>query len=141
MNPKFCRYTPSMLRSLGYIFDFSSNRLLVIPDEVESRFQSEIFAYGGFKDIIKTLFADSRHPEFETLVTENSSPEVVSFVNNFLMKQIDFVPASSSDDEAFDMIIPRSVQSEAELRPYLDNLKQFISESRKSSVDESSSNN
>lgn len=139
MNPKYCRYTPSMLRSLGYEYDFSLNRLLCIPDEAHALTQSEIFAYGGFKEIIKILFSDSRHPEFEALVTENSSPEVLSFVNNFLMKQINSVPASASDEDAFNMIIPRSVQTESELRPYLDNLKQFISESRKTVSNESSS--
>lgn len=142
MNPKYLRYTKSMLCSLGYSCDTLSNHELVNPFPSDSIEEKEIFAYGNFKGIIKTLFADTWTPEFSSILSQNSAPEVLSFVNNFLMRKIESLPSSSSDEVAFNLIIPRSVQSDSELRPYLDNLKQFITESRKQlSNNETTSNN
>ncbi|UPW41307.1 hypothetical protein [Sigmofec virus UA08Rod_4258] len=134
MNPRYCRYTSTQFRSLGYPDPehFIGSRELVDPFPEVSATEREMFAYGKFKSIIKVLFAESRHPEFDALVTENSSPEVRNFVNNFLFKQIQCLPACSTDEDAFNSIIPRDVQTEAELRPYLDNLKQYISDYRAS---------
>lgn len=130
MNPKYCRYSSAMRSSLGYSVDFSNVRHLRTSSLVASSRASELFSYGNFKGIILELFSDSRTPEFDNLLTQNSSPEVVNFVNNFLFKEIQTLPPAVSDEEAFATIIPRSVSTDAELAPYLDKLRGVISEAR-----------
>lgn len=100
-----------------------------MPVTVEDKTRARVFAYGNFENIIKVIFADGI-PDFSKLVTSHSDPAVRDFVNNFLMKEIPRIPPASTDEEAFAMIIPRSVQTESELRPYLDLLKNYISSAR-----------
>lgn len=129
MRTEFCRYTPEMFQALGLNPDARQFHVMTVTEEDLQR--QRLFAYGDFEAIIKTLFdnPDAR-PGFDNLLSENSAPEIVSFVNNFLMKEIQTIPPMQSDEDAFASIIPRSVQTEGELRPYLDNLKKFISENR-----------
>lgn len=129
MKTKYRRYSVSDMVSLGYSPHFAN--CTAMRSTAQDSSKSEIFAYGNFKSIIKILFSDiDSRPGLDGTLTSSTSPEVVNFVNNFLMREIRCQPPLRSDDDAFNSIIPRSVQTESELRPYLDNLKQFISEAR-----------
>lgn len=124
------RYTSSMFRSLGLTDEFnnSPDMPMASPEQIA---KDELFAYGNYKELIQTLFKDGfSYGDLHKIVTQSSDQGVVTFVNNFLFKSLPKLPGYPTDEDAFNSIIPRSVQTEAELRPYLDNLKQFISDYR-----------
>lgn len=129
MRSKYCRYSPDSLRVLSGSPHF--NNCTEMPFTDLDKAKQDLFSFGNYKSIICTLFSDpDSRPDFNSLLSEKSSPEVISFVNNFLMKEIQTLPPALSDEDAFNSIIPRSAQSEAEIRPYLDALKQFIADNR-----------
>lgn len=103
------------------------DKIFISDEDIEKQ---NIFAYGRFENIIKTIFSNG-NVDIRTLLSSTSSPEVREFVDNFLMKEISTMPPSSTDEEAFATIIPRLCQTESELRPYLDGLKGLISEARR----------
>lgn len=118
-----------MFVSLGLTDEYNDQPVPVMSDFEKA--SMDAFAYGDYKTIIQTLFKDGfSYGDLQRVVTQNSDPAVVSFVNNFLFKELDALPSCTTDEDAFASIIPRSVSTEAELRPYLDNLKNFIKEYR-----------
>lgn len=135
--PRHSRYSDSMLLGLGlspvgrYLPDFVSKD----SDLVEMLKWSK----GDFANIIDAIFDGSHVNIFDKLTSSSTPAHVKEFINNFLMKRISVVPSHYNDDEAFDSIIPRSLQTSAELSPYLDKLRSLVQEARKPSVNSSSS--
>lgn len=127
---RYSRYSDEMLRGLGICPDHRGK-----PDFIPNDKDAQELVYwfkGDFGNIIDTIFDGSPVNLFDKLTSTNTPDHVKNFINNFLMKRIQSVPSSMSDDEAFASIIPRRAQTSAELQPYLGRLKDIVSDFRKS---------
>lgn len=134
MKRKYCRYSDSMLLSLGLrpentpADDFEAPVNCPYPsvDMVE-------IARGKFGQILDVLYT-SKDGDLDnavkTLVSESAPIEIQSFVKNVLMCPLTPLKSAPDDATAFDMIIPRSAQTSRELIPYLDVIKNEVSAAR-----------
>lgn len=129
MNPKYCRYTPAMIKSLGMHRGSAQNQTnLAVPNGLDDIQRQTL---GQFKNIIDILYSstdgrlDSNPMRF---IGDNVSDTVKTFAANVLLCPITSLKAAPDDDTAFDMLIPRSAQSAAELKPYLNYLRDYVSQ-------------
>lgn len=125
------RYTEKQLRSLGYPIYDECDTL-----EWESRDRLDALVKGQFKNVIDVLFSStdgSLDSNPASLVSENAPECVRIFAQNFLLKEVPAARCAPDDATAFDLLIPRSVSSRAELAPYVDFLTQEVSNALKSS--------
>lgn len=89
---------------------------------------------GEFKNIIDVLYSSkdgSLDNDLDRYISRDSvNPSVRSFVESVLKCNVSSLMSAPDDDTAFDMIIPRSAQTESELRPYLGYLKNQVRQHR-----------
>lgn len=134
MKRKYCRYSDSMLISLGLRpentpsddYEVSVNCPYSSVDMIE-------VARGKFGQILDVLYTSKDGDldnSVKTLVSESAPIEIQSFVKNVLMCPLKPLKAAPDDASAFDMIIPRSAQTSRELIPYLDVIKNEVSAAR-----------
>lgn len=90
-------------------------------------------AYGKFENIIRLIYSSpnsvSLCNDVVNQLSENVPPDVRTFINNFLLKEVPKLNGCSDDNTAFESIIPRNVRTLNELSPYLDNLHSLIQSS------------
>lgn len=132
MLRKYCRYTPSQLRSLGLDPDYVPiERPDINTEENKKRHQELIF--GQFRSVIDLLF-DSKDGslDYDALnhVTSSASPVVQQFASNVLAASIQSLQSAPDDETAFEAIIPRRLHSQGDIAPYLERLKQEVSDIR-----------
>lgn len=134
MKKKYCRYSDSMLSSLGLRPENTPNDDYEV--EINCPFPSvdmiEI-ARGKFGQILDILYNSTDGDldnAVKTLVSESAPIEIQSFVRNVLMCPLKPLKAAPDDSAAFDLIIPRSAQTSRELIPYLDVIKNEVSAAR-----------
>lgn len=93
-----------------------------------------------FKNIINLIYSRSNTVSlgYENIIlaTESTSPDVKSFIDNWLLKTVPSLPSASNDDIAFASIIPRDKMDYVSLSQYGDSLLENL----KSISDEQSSN-
>lgn len=130
MRKEYSRFTPRMMRSLGYPVRYNMP-MGVFTDE-DQRQQSNLVK-GKFANIIDVLF-DSNDMSLDNAVSkyvsENAPEDVKMFVQNVLMRPVEPLSAAPDDETAFEMIIPRRAQSQLEMQPYLDNMRQIVTDAR-----------
>lgn len=131
MHPSICRYSKVQFKSLGLTDRF--NDCVVSPIDKTEHEKQLSFVKGKFANVIDLLF-DSCDGSLDNCVSKyvgENAPECVrSFVNNILLSPVQALPPAGSDDVALEMIIPRSVQTSAEMQPYLDNFRQIVSDAQ-----------
>lgn len=124
------RVLPSLLVSshLRYNLDNLSNYVGFIPS-TEDRGLSSLF-YGKFKSIISAIYHSDNPVDLCSAIglslSEHVSPDVQSFVSNFLLKAIPAVKGAPDDETAFNTIIPRDCYTRSRIAPYLDRINEFI---------------
>lgn len=125
MHSSKSRYTRAQLAHCGVLIEQSDN-FYGIPG-VEGL--DDLF-YGRFRDIIRTIFSSENSVslcnDIIFGISESAPPDVVSFVNNWLLKSLPVIQSAPDDDTAFEMLIPRSVGSRAELAPYIERVSDYI---------------
>lgn len=124
------RYTPEQLRHLHV--NLEQNAAFTTMARPSSECAYDDIFYGKFKSIIRILY-QSQNPvslcnDVIESLSESVSPDVANFVNNWLRKSFPVIQGCPDDDVAFDMIVPRSVQSVEELRPYIETLTGWFDE-------------
>lgn len=131
MHPKFCRYTDDQLKILGY--NPSLNTCTVKCSTVENQRKIDELVKGKFAMIIDAIFT-SKDGKLDNVlglqVSENAPQAVRSFMQNVLMADVGEIQAAPDDETALNCIIPRHCQTQSEMRPYMDSIKQFIADSR-----------
>lgn len=128
---KKSRYSVNAFRSLGYSEDFRNLNISLRDENAGSEISD--FVLGQFKTVAKILF-DSNDGGLDynpMKYINDNSPEIVKrFAQQVLLCDVQAFRAAPDDDTAFDMIVPRQLQTSAELSPYLDKLKSYISDQR-----------
>lgn len=129
MERKHCRYSDDQLRSLGLSPETLDYKVNLVEDGARETIESMIF--GQFKSVIELLFGSKDgNLDYQAFrdVTSNSSPVVQQFAANILLRDITPVDfGDMTDDQIFDTLIPRSMQSQGDISPYLDKLKDVVS--------------
>lgn len=123
------RYTDKQFRSLGYDPDYKA-RSFANQDAPES--QSEINFLSQFRNVLEVIYSskDGKLDYSPVQISENAPESVRTFINNTLMSDIPSIQSAPDDDTAFDLLVPRSVQTSAEFAPYRDKLINIVSEYR-----------
>lgn len=127
------KFNSRQLAILGYNPDSVLCHVYFSDSELED---FRRLVYGKFENIIKLIFSSndgSLDNDFQQYLSENSPDVVKSFVSNILMANVQSLPSAPDSDTAFDMIIPRSVQSRSDLAVYIPHIKQTIDGYLKSS--------
>lgn len=130
MKREYCRYTEAQLKSLGYTPRFDED---VLKPNRDNKSTLRDIALGQMKNIIEVLFSskDGRlDNDLSSVVSENAPESVRSFVNNVLLCPIQTLQSAPDDETAFRCLIPRDAYTPEEVKPYLNNIREFISESR-----------
>ncbi|WGL30886.1 hypothetical protein [Dipodfec virus UOA04_Rod_468] len=127
MNIKKSRYTPLQYKSLGYYI--SDSDAIPCPCHEKNIEEVQDIVLGKFKSIINVLFSSSdgsldSNPM--SLIGENAPESVRLFAQNILLQNIPTMQMAPDDDTAFDMLIPRSIQSRSELEPYIGKLREYV---------------
>lgn len=142
MHPKFCRYSKEQFSALGLTDQF--NEKVVLPGCPLQLSKQLSMVKGGFANVIDLLF-DSRDGSLDNAVSkyvgENAPECVKSFVQNILLAPVKSIQSAPNDDVALEMIIPRSAQTASEMAPYLDNMRQIVSDARAAVQPQNSSSN
>ncbi|UPW41329.1 hypothetical protein [Sigmofec virus UA08Rod_4104] len=123
------RYTAQQYKSLGY--PVTESNAVPCPCTKQNREEIDDYVLGQFKNVIKVLFSssDGRLDSNPTsLVGENAPESVRLFAQNVLLSNIPVMKMAPDDETAFDMLIPRSVQSRSELEPYVAKLREYVAE-------------
>lgn len=133
MHPKYLRYTPEQLRSMGYYCTHFNNLVPKLTEDDILRIKNEQeFVKGKFAAAIDVLF-DSKDGRLDNsiqqFVSESCPPSLRTFVQNVMLCDVRAVQSAPDDDTAFDALIPRHLQSSLELAPYMEFLKGKVSES------------
>ena len=109
------------------------NELVVAPISEVEHLKQLSMVKGGFANVIDLLF-DSSDGSLDNCISkyvgENAPECVKSFIQNILMAPVQPLTSAATDDIAFDMIIPRSAQTSAEMQPYLDRMRSIVSDAR-----------
>ncbi|MDE5568266.1 MAG: hypothetical protein K2J12_07470 [Muribaculaceae bacterium] len=130
MRKEYSRFTPRMMRSLGYPVRYNMPMGTMTKEQIK---QQTALVKGRFANIIDLLF-DSNDMSLDNAVSkyvsENAPEDVRMFVQNVLMCPVQSLAAAPDDDTAFEMIIPRHAQSQQEMQPYLDNMRQIVTDAR-----------
>lgn len=130
---KTSRYTDAQLRSLGYNPD--TRKYITNLASSDNYVKNRSALLGRFKNVIDVLF-DSSDGALDSnpasLIGENAPESVKTFAKNVLLCDVQAFRAAPDDETAFNMLIPRTAQTSAELRPYLDGIRNYISERRQS---------
>lgn len=127
MKSKFKRYTPAMMRSLGYFIDHEEKPLGAASLSTKEFFDK--FVRGKFRDMLNLLYNStdgSLDSDIQKYVSPNAPSEVREFVNNILLTPHDSLLSAPNDDVAFDSIIPRDIQTRSLLTPHIESLKRDI---------------
>ncbi|UPW41411.1 hypothetical protein [Dipodfec virus UA06Rod_5] len=126
---KNSRYTAQQYNSLGYPITESNS--VPCPSSEHNRDEIEDIVLGKFKSVVKVLFSStdgSLDTNPMSLIGDNVPESVRLFAQNILLQNIPTMHMAPDDDTAFDMLIPRSVQSRSELEPYIGKLREYVSE-------------
>lgn len=119
-----------MMRSLGYPVRYNMDMGTI--DAAQAKQHSKLVK-GRFANIIDLLY-DSTDMSLDNAVSkyvsENAPEDVRMFVQNVLMRPVEPLAAAPDDDSAFEMIIPRSAQSQQEMKPYLENMRNIVADAR-----------
>ena len=119
-----------MMRSLGYPVRYNMD--MGTMDASQAKQHSKLVK-GRFANIIDLLY-DSTDMSLDNAVSkyvsENAPEDVRMFVQNVLMRPVEPLAAAPDDDTAFEMIIPRSAQSQQEMLPYLENMRNIVADAR-----------
>lgn len=138
MLPSRSRYTLKQLRSLGYSGPDDGYPVCIASD---NRDDIDAIVKGKFKNIIDVIFDSndgSLQNKINDLVSENSPASVRMFVQNFLFQPVEALQSAPDDQSALDMLIPRSVQTSAELAPYISSLTKMVGDAIQKSKDNDS---
>lgn len=115
------RYSPYVLRSLGY------NNFFVRPEqpqekpEISPADDLRVLAAGGFDDIMQVVFSteDGQIPNALSVVVGENTPESVKrFVAAILNCNIPALKSAPDSETALEMLCPRSMQSFAGMEAY-----------------------
>lgn len=127
MKSKFKRYTPAMMRSLGYFIDHEEKPLGSASLATKEFFDK--FVRGKFRDMLNLLYNSdngSLDSDIQKYVSPNAPSEVREFVNNILLTPVNAINSAPNDDIAFDCIIPRDCQCRSLLAPHIESLKRDL---------------
>ena len=130
MLREHCLYTDAQLKRMGFNPD-NFNHPVCLPDSNKEDVLS--FVKGKFANVIDAIFTSTDGSLDNVLamsVSEHAPQSVQTFIRNVLMCDVQAVQAAPDDETAFDTLIPRSAQSSAEIAPYLDSLRQIVSDAR-----------
>lgn len=118
------RYSAAQYRGLGYKPSDADTCL-----SRESRDRLDQIVKGQFKEVIDIIFSStdgSLDSNPAALISPSAPLEVQTFAKAFLLQNINPAKAAPDDDTAFDMLVPRSVQTTAELAPYIDYIRNEV---------------
>lgn len=121
------RYTDAQLISLGYSPEVNKYSVCLLSSDAHIKRKQIVL--GAFANVINVLFSSSDGSldnNINSLVTENCPPSVRTFLEKFLCQPVKPLPSAPDAATAFDLIIPRSVQSSADLAPYIDNMRTIV---------------
>lgn len=130
MHPSRCRYTKEQFVSLGLTDQWNETKIVL---DFDPKSQTQDAVLGQFKNIIKVLYDSSDGSldnNLDKFVTSNSPAAVQEFVRGVLMCDVQEFQRAPDDETALACLIPRSAQTSGELAPYVQNIQNYISESR-----------
>lgn len=104
---KYNRYTPEILRSLGYPTDTYNQPPMTVKEDIDLR----VIAANGFEDIMRLVFtsSDGELPNLlKVRINDNTPEEIKQFVNNLLQINVPALQSAPDDETAFATLFPRA---------------------------------
>lgn len=124
------RFTKNQLKKLGYPI---TEHYKVVEDYAHNASRLSQIVKGKFANIIDVIFT-AKEGALNNLIdlqtSENTPPSVKMFIQNVMMADIPAVASAPDDETALDALIPRSVQTSAEIAPFVDFIKDKVCDIR-----------
>lgn len=123
-------FTDEQLLKMGYVPVPNSK---IVEDYSHNRSRLNQIVKGKFANILDVIFTakgGKLDNVLELLTSENTPASVKMFIDNVLCADLQSFQSAPDDDSALEALVPRSVQTQKEFAPYLDFVKERISDFR-----------
>ncbi|AXF52799.1 MAG: hypothetical protein [Microviridae sp.] len=123
-------FTEKQLKKCGYPV---VENCYVVEDYTHNRSRLHQIVKGKFSNILDVIFTaqgGKLDNVLELRTSENTPQSVRMFIDNVLCADIQAFQSAPTDEAALEALVPRNVQTQREFAPYLDFVKQRISEYR-----------